>query len=34
MVGQAAEPLVQERNELVEGVTITASDPPEEYRDV
>jgi len=32
MVGQTAELLVQERNELVEGFTITASDLSEQRR--
>jgi hypothetical protein len=34
MVGQTAELLVQERNELIEGVTIAASDLLEQRRDV
>jgi hypothetical protein len=34
MVGQTTELLVQERNELVEGVTIAASDLPEEHRNL
>jgi hypothetical protein len=34
MVGQTAELLVQERDELVESFTVTSSDLPKQRRDV